>query len=336
MSKHKHRGKKPQENESPASDNANPPVDGESQPTAIHTIRIQYGPEEELRHAAEQEDRLKELRQAKVLNIISGCAAAIALLALIGVAYNARLVHSQVLEMQHANKISTEAFNANERPLVGLGRKDGILAEFAVPGQGTPDQNVGIKIYLQNSGLSPALTPNLGINFTLHYLGIGQKQSPPPVVPLQTGGFQHLARFRTKDGGTNIQRGDTGLIAPQSERLYFFPDKLTRGSYESVLQGKGTVLIQGTCEYCDDLGRYYCRQFMLAYYGPPFNAFYEVSEYDCADMYVYPPLPATGAHWLLPCEQPEERQARDKHEHQALSKQTENSQKAPPTAKRRQ
>jgi hypothetical protein len=79
-----------------------------------------------------------------------------------------------------------------ERPLVSLGRKDGTVAEFTVPDNTVPDRKVGLKIYLQNGGQSPALTPNVGLLMgnmeTLVRIG----QPPPPQQPpiLQEPRFQ--------------------------------------------------------------------------------------------------------------------------------------------------
>lgn len=147
-----------------------------------------------------------------------------------------------------------KAFEATQRPFVSLGRKDGTIAEFVVPKDpDLPDQNVGIKIYLQNGGQSPALTPNLGLlplNLVLN--GIGTGQSTPPKVPLQKNNFQHLLRSADKNGGHQSNAG-VASIAPQSEYVYFFSDQISREQYESMIRGQRALMLMGICEYCDAL-----------------------------------------------------------------------------------
>lgn len=44
------------------------------------------------------------------------------------------------------------------------------------------------------------------------------------------------------------------------------------------------------------------------------STFSEVNEMDCAMSYGYPPIVIPGQKYLLPCEQPNEREAREKQE----------------------
>ena len=86
----------------------------------------------------------------------------------------------------------------------------------------------------------------------------------------------------------------------------------------------------GICEYCDALGQYTCRQFELFWQGPPLNAFSEINEMDCALLYGYPPKAIPGQKYLLPCEQPDEREAREKQERAELLRRAATAPTSPP------
>jgi len=104
--------------------------------------------------------------------------------------------------------------------------------------------------------------------------------------------------------------------------------------YEAILQGKQAPQVIGRFEYCDQFGDYNCRQFGLFWQGPPFNAFFESDEIDCAFMYRYPPKTIPGETYLLPCEQPDERDARQAQEHAEMTKNAAAASPAPsPTGK---
>jgi hypothetical protein len=230
------------------------------------------------------------------------------------------LVLSRTDEALHLSAQTAEKLRLfTEQPVVSLGRKDGTVAEFAVPNNNMPDQQIGIKIYLQNGGQSPALTPNVEI-VQKQIVQLGQPPSNWINIPEQHF-IHHLFRSRNASGGTLSYY--TGSMAPQSERVYFFPNELTRQQYD-LTQPPGTrTLISGYCEYCDLSGQYICRHFELVYRGSPFNAFAEVTEADCAIEYRYP-SPPPGQQFLLPCEQPEERQAREQIERGELRRGAQN------------
>jgi hypothetical protein len=123
--------------------------------------------------------------------------------------------------------------------------------------------------------------------------------------------------------GSHSESGAPASIAPQSEYVYYFSDQVSREQYESMIQGRRALILTGICEYCDALGQYTCRQFTLFWQGPPFNAFSEVSNTDCALFYgafSHRPNVTPGQRLLHPCEQPNEREAREKQERTALLK----------------
>jgi hypothetical protein len=212
-------------------------------------------------------------------------------------------------------------FEATQRPLVSLGRKDGKLADFVLD-PNVPARNVGIKIYLQNGGQSAALSPNLGLlPLGLVLNGIGTGQSRPPLMPIAQNMFHQLSRTADKEGryGTNGAL-ESASVAPQSEYVYYFPDQITREQYEDMVQGRRAYLLWGRCEYCDALGNYTCHMFSLFWQGPPVNEFTKMTETNCAWQYGYPPILDPTQHNLLPCEQPEEREKREKYERDDLLK----------------
>lgn len=213
-----------------------------------------------------------------------------------------------------------KSFESTQRPLVSLGKKDGTLAEFVVPNDPSlADQNIGVKIYVQNGGQSAALKVGLGLTTpAIVFNGKDAKPSQPPEVPLQTNGYTRMTRDREKNGAWGNGGGGVATIPSQSEYVYFFPDQVSREQYDAMLQGKKAVLLNGICEYCDILGQYTCREFTLFWQGPPFNVFSEVNSVDCAFMYTYRPLSQPGETHLLPCEQPEEREEIENSERKTI------------------
>lgn len=220
-------------------------------------------------------------------------------------------------------------FEATERPVLGLGRKDGVVAEFAVPNAASLDRYVGLRIYVENSGPSAALTPNLQVyRPPLVIFAKGQKPMRPLAPAAGTQPPTHLLRVRNK-GGALETVGGGAPIAPGSERMYSFPDLLTKQEYESMVAGGRTMLLNGFCEYCDEFGNYRCQQFTLYYQGAPFNAFSVIDSVDCSSMYAYPRKRVPGAHYLLPCEQPAEREADQARERALLLKEAESPSPTP-------
>jgi hypothetical protein len=205
----------------------------------------------------------------------------------------------------------------SQRPYVSLGRKDGTLAEFVEPRNPQSGQRGGMKIYFQNGGQSPALTTNVGFLTGVVLTNINGKWQTPAGLKSQEV-FHNLLRYRDNKGGSGEYTG-SGSIAPQSEYVAFVSELLTQEQLNSMAKGESTLMLQGMIEYCDGFGRYYCRQFTLFFDGPPINAFSEHDEFSCADWYRYPPR-QPGQTYLPPCEQPDERDARQKKENQDIAK----------------
>jgi hypothetical protein len=222
----------------------------------------------------------------------------------------------QACSTKDALKETRKEFEVIQRPLVSLGRKDGTVAEFVEPKDSS--QPVSIRLYVQNGGQASALIPNIGIlSATLVGPASGRPEGMSITKP-QFRTFKPLLRFR-EGLVMNQSNGTGGPIPPQAEYVYVVPDLLSKAQVDSIRGGQSSLLLSGELEYCDDFGRYSCRLFQLNFDGPPINAFSEVSEDDCALLYSYPP-PAPGRTYLLPCEQPEERVAREESLKQELAK----------------
>jgi hypothetical protein len=214
-----------------------------------------------------------------------------------------------------ALKETREEFTAHQRPYVSLGRKDGTIEEFVEPKTAT--DLAGLKIYSQNGGPSPALNPHVGILMALILNATGTGPEAHPYQPhLQP--FRQLLRYRLANGSTG-ENGSAGSIPPQSEYVSLIPELLSDVQLISMKEGKRTMVVMGELEYCDEVGTYSCRSFTLFFQGPPINSFSETTESDCAAMYGYPPR-QPGQTYLLPCEQPSERQQRQEQERQEIVK----------------
>ena len=209
---------------------------------------------------------------------------------------------------------SRQAFQASQRPIVSLGRADGVIAEFAAPTKDDPpDTAVGIKLYLHNGGQSPALTPTVAIELQALFLAEG---AAPSTKPFQSRNdtLQHLVRSRgiNKNAG-QLQGFTSDSIPPQSTYVHMTGDQLSEEQYEATIKGQRLLILAGRYEYCDVLGNYACRDFELYYQGPPLSAFAKLNEIDCTFMYIYPPHQPDW-EYLPPCEQPAEREAREQQE----------------------
>lgn len=213
-----------------------------------------------------------------------------------------------------ALKETQQEFTAHQRPYVSLGRKDGTLAEFVEP-KSPKGGRIGLKIYLQNGGQPPALTPNIGI-LTGMVLGYANGTWDVPYALKIVQPFQPLLRYGDTNGGGGSN--GNGSIPPQSEYIAWVNDLLTPEELNSMRVGRRSLELSGRLEYCDEFGRYSCRGFTIFFNGPPINAFSEVGEEDCAMIYFYPPR-RSDQTYLPPCEQPAEREQRQAQEQQEIA-----------------
>ncbi len=216
-----------------------------------------------------------------------------------------------------------QQFAISKRPYVSLGRKDGTIAEFVASED--PTVPVGIRLYMQNGGQSPALNPEIALRLKMLFITAkGQTAHPKDKYPYQGKGeaFSFITRYKVKNSLYAQSSGGSGTsIPPQSEYIHDSPSQVSLEQYRLLQTGERFLMLFGMLQYCDELGNYTCRQFTLSFNGPPTDAFTEIDEMDCAPLYFYPnpPGPLT-TEYLLPCEQTDERNQREKQERDAMLK----------------
>jgi hypothetical protein len=86
----------------------------------MYTVRIEPDPKDKQRYAEDQRYKKAHLDKAGCLNIISGIAVVIALLALIGLVVNACIIHRQLAEMQKQTKLMHKQFVASDAAVVKI------------------------------------------------------------------------------------------------------------------------------------------------------------------------------------------------------------------------
>jgi hypothetical protein len=217
-------------------------------------------------------------------------------------------------------KLSLDESRQSLRPYVSIGRKDGVIAEF-IP-TGDPQASIGIRLYMQNGGQSPALNPTIGLQIQLMYktnLGVLHPDEPEDSYQGKPDNFEFIMRSTAKDtaDSANATNASGTSIPPQAEYYYDSLNKVSPKQLQLLRKGYRFLMMMGMLQYCDDLGNYTCRRFMLSYGGGTDTAFNLGSESDCSAMYTYSGA-QPGQHYLLPCEQPKEREAREKWEYESL------------------
>jgi hypothetical protein len=217
-------------------------------------------------------------------------------------------------EMVKANHLAAQNFAVSERPYIVLGRKDGTIADFAVPKDWTnPRAAVGLIIYFQNTGHLPALHADIGVTMTALIPPTGNK---PPIDPPERSRGEFY-RARNKKGEMNWLQGESS-IGGASEFLLPLANELSKADYDIIQQGHTVYMVIGAVRYCDDFGDYTCNEFTLFFEGDPFDKFRVINDEPCL-IYGYPPRRA-DMEYLTPCEQPEERAAREKEEREEIAK----------------
>ncbi len=212
---------------------------------------------------------------------------------------------------------SREAFRTSQRPYVNLGRKDGTIADFAFDKE-HPDKPAGLKVYLQNGGQSAALNPRVSIFMALILNGVGTSSEANPYQP-HPESFDYIYRYKSKGGVGGAYSMDS--IPPQAEYVHYVPNLFSSEQLQSFRDGRRAPVLRGMLQYCDEFGNYTCGMFGLFWNGPPMNGFTVTDQADCTFLYSYPknPPPDNG-EYVLPCEQPAERDEREKAERAEMLK----------------
>lgn len=174
--------------------------------------------------------------------------------------------------MTEANQLAQKTFEVSQQASVTLGRKDGVLAEF----KKSPFPNIkdGLVIYFQNSGHMPA---------TIQW-GINEWFLENPVRPLpDPHRFEPMKRTRNKKtGAISFVGGTDGSIGGDAVKG-IAAGYLPPGTVDYLVKTNTPLKLNGTYEYCDELGRYACRDFSLEYQDVPFGAFRIVWDEACVD-----------------------------------------------------
>jgi hypothetical protein len=201
-----------------------------------------------------------------------------------------------------------DTLQTSQRAYITLGRRDGVVAEFAIPKD--PKDNAGIVIYFQNGGHLPARF-DWGLLYPITV--IPPMPDFPPIESRHR--FSPLTRTRNRKTGARGE-GEGGTIAGDS----VYNADVVELPEERVLQlshMNRIFEIWGAFEYCDALGGYSCREFTIYYQGSPYNRFRLVRDSECPVFMRTPPLLTDpDTEYLPPCqtaaEQEEERQIEDK------------------------
>ncbi len=209
-----------------------------------------------------------------------------------------------------------EQFEVTERPHVSLGRRDGTLAEFVVPKHATATEGVGIKFYLQNGGRSPALTPRIGITLPpLLLVAKGATQSRYPFKP-HSDVAEPLLRYKVS--GTWNPENEEQSIAPQSEYVHLAPDQLSKEQYDATRAGKRLLMLFRDPNIATNSATTRIAP-SISTTVPNSTHFFELNETYWSGFYKFPAA-RSDREYLPPCEQPDEREAREKKQREDFAK----------------
>jgi hypothetical protein len=210
--------------------------------------------------------------------------------------FTALLVYTSHRQWQ----IMHDQLTLSEAPNVNPGKQDGTMGELVTP---NGNQKTGVLLYFHNGGQGPAL------NFNVQLFNLTGSTTE-----------QHMARFADDAGRVALQMAGGIAIPPNSDRKAVFNDWISDSAIAAAGSGKSQLNVTGLYEYCDELGRYTCKEFM-GRYEPGLKLFSVVITNSCR--YAYPPMNAwlpQRLHYMMPCEQPDERQREDAEEHDFMIK----------------
>jgi hypothetical protein len=146
---------------------------------------------------------------------------------------------------------SAEAFEITERPIMVLGRKDGVVADFKE--SKNPDTS-GIVLYLQNTGHLPAITVCVTADMGNRY---------------QEPGIRGLVRNRAKKGIGQFYVGGTACPSIPGDSIYPYRMIVPRKLADEVKNGDRAVehFVGATVQYCDSFGKYSCSKYAIVYHS---------------------------------------------------------------------
>jgi hypothetical protein len=191
----------------------------------------------------------------------------------VGVGIVVAIIYGKQLgQMLEANNLAQKTFEVSQQASVTIGNKDGVVAEF----RSSHNRQVqdGLVIYFQNSGHMPAKL-NWGVNnwFIEHPI-----QQLPDAIQ-----FEPMRRTRNKKTGDITDNSSTdGSIGGEAVREVAV-GYLQAGFVDYLNKTNRPFKLNGTYEYCDELGRYACREFSLEYRRLPFGTFRIIWDNACIE-----------------------------------------------------
>jgi hypothetical protein len=192
---------------------------------------------------------------------------------------------------------SDKALRISERPIVVLGRKDGLIAEFK---DSTDPDREGIVLYFQNTGHLPAITVCITAD-------TGNYQEP---------GIHGLFRERGKNGISQFYIGGSACPTIPGGSVYPYRMTIPRKVADQFKKGERSPehFVNAVVQYCDSFGTYSCSIHNVLY-DSKFDDFRNSYQDDCSLRYgEYPPLPHLNNPTLeeipAPCDQPGDEEKR--------------------------
>jgi len=128
-----------------------------------------------------------------------------------------------------------------------------------------------------------------------------------------------MLRWKSITNGSVHDTITSDPIVPDSEYVHFAPNQFTQEQAAALREGQRFTLITAVLEYCDEFGNYATRTVELYWQGSPFNRFAAIDG-PSLPYFPYPKQREPDQEYLLPCEQPDEREAREKAERDRIQK----------------
>lgn len=212
--------------------------------------------------------------------------------------------------MRDANETNAAQFQMAQRPIITLGRKDGVIAEFSTSGQ----RNPVLLLYIQNAGHLPAY--NVTASPTI---------ATVPPISLVTGQTNHIWRKRNKKTGTISATG--GVTIPgDSIHIYPLVNVMSQANLDQIrTDGHILVIATATVEFCDPFGNYHAQLFSMNYRAEPVGLFTLDDVMDITNLYGYPAIPKgqEDLEYIPPCDTPAERETKQRAENERIRREAQ-------------
>jgi hypothetical protein len=263
------------------SDSDKPADSSYSSRTSVDPAKVKAESDKNKWKAEEHKVARKLLAAAKLLNVVTGVAAAIGIIGLVFVYFSFEETRAE--------------FKAAQRAYVVFGSGAGTLAEFG-PAITEKADTKSVKLHFVNTGQTTALHfavaifPNLGAEPT----------------------WFHRHRFIGLNRSAVTAMGIESDLPAKAEHVEYITDPNVLWSDRTI--GNHIYVLNGEFEYCDIFGQYHCQPFATTY-KTPINEFvgWTLGVVPCRVEHHFP-TDSGIAEWLArypskeiaPCEQPDE------------------------------